>query len=44
MIIEGDLNQDIVLREVQEFCNQLGMKKIHQSFNYIKVKDLDRIN
>ena len=41
IILAGDLNQDIVSREVQQFFNKLGIKDIHQQYNFIELDEID---
>ena len=42
IVIGGNFNQDIVSLDIQEVYIKLGIKDIHQYFNYIEVEDLDR--
>ena len=36
------MNQDIALVEMQEFYAKPRIKDIHQRFNHIRIKDLDK--
>ena len=42
IIISRDMNQDIASNDMQNFYAKLGVKDVHQTFNYIKIEDLDR--
>ena len=39
----GNYNQDIIVGKIKEFFNKIKVRDIHQSYNLIPEKSLDRI-
>ena len=42
IIIMGNYNQDIIVGKIKEFFNKIKVRDIHQSYNLIPEKSLDR--
>ena len=41
LIVVGDFNQDVTLKEMREFYSKLQIQDAHQIYNYIDITQLD---
>ena len=41
VLIMGDYNQDVIIREIKDFFQELKVQDIYQSYNLIADKELD---
>ena len=44
IIIGGDFNQNILANEIKKFCNDIGVKNIYSTTNFINMNGLDNTN